>query len=271
MRLTTKIVLGIFLSIFLLILGFIIIFSFTDKVNYGNSGTHELTISQESIVSRDVAPYKTILLETEWEDEYNAQPCGTIYVRPITIPSEENKLILSEELAEFTDIVSLNDTLIIRLKMKELNDRYSISEYIYTKIDGVDFYVHTNAVDIKTDLSGIDIDIRGIKTDKIKINASGKLNIEDCQANIIEPYMEGYRRAFSLKNSQIKELKMDLDIMDSWIVENSDIEVENLTGSKTHSVQLSKNEAKVVNWIPKNEDAKLNVTLLGDTARIVFP
>jgi hypothetical protein len=79
-------------------------------------------------------------------------------------------------------------------------------------------------------------------------------------------------KGFLLTNSQAKELSIDLDqIEGDWQIENCDIEVKNLTGSKKHNVSLSKNEAKIINWIPKNQDAELTVTLKGDTAKIVFP
>ena len=77
---------------------------------------------------------------------------------------------------------------------------------------------------------------------------------------------------FLLKNSQVKELNIDLDqIGNTWIIENCDIEVENLTGSNKHSVSLPKSEAKLMHWMPKNKDAQLTVTLYGDTARVEFP
>jgi hypothetical protein len=53
-------------------------------------------------------------------------------------------------------------------------------------------------------------------------------------------------------------------------VENCTVETENITGSGNHSIWLTKDESKKINWIPKNKNAKLNVTLPGDTTQFVF-
>ena len=284
MRLTTKIVIGFILSIFILALGFIIGFSFTDRINYSrnyntedfNPNFERFNISQENITLIEVKPYKTILLESEPDinNEYK-YPQGTIFIKPANIPAEKNKLFIPEELSQFLNIISLNDTLTIRLKMKDLYEKYdAISQNKNSLFSIYEFNlsVNTNTVDINNNLSEVDIDIRNIKTDKVKINTSGKLNIDSCQVDIIEPHIRDEHKKFRLKNSQVKELKIDLDYMTSnWMVSNCDIEVENLTGSDSHNVELPKSEAKVMNWIPKNKDAKLSVTLRGDTARIVFP
>jgi len=277
MKLTTKIVIGFILSIFILVLGFIIVFSFTDRVNY-SWNSEKLSISQENIISIDVEAYKTIWMDSEPSmcNEYNVYPEGTISIKPVTVPNEENKLFIPKELTQIFNIISSNDTLIIRLKIKDLYDKYtentSRNKHLFSGIGGFNLSVHTNTVDIISNLSGIKTDVRNIETDKIKINTPGDIYIDSCQADIIEPYMISNRKSFKLKNSQVKELNIDLDCMaNNWKVENCGIEVENLTGSDSYKVELPKSEAKVMNWIPKNKDAKLNVTLRGDTARIVFP
>ena len=277
MRLTTKIVIGFILSIFILALGFIIGFSLTGRVDYGWN-SEKLSISQENIISIDVEAYKTIWMDSEPNmcNEYNVYPEGTISIKPVTVPNEENKLFLPKELTQFIDMVSSNDTLIIRFKIKDLYDKYaeniSRNKHLSSRIGGFNLSVHTNTVDIISNLSGIKTDVRNIETDKIKINTSGDIYIDSCQADIIEPYIRGNRKKFELKNSQVKELNTDLDCMaNNWKVENCDIEVENLTGNGTHNIVLPKSKAKVLTWIPKNKNAALNVTLYGDTARIVFP
>jgi hypothetical protein len=53
-------------------------------------------------------------------------------------------------------------------------------------------------------------------------------------------------------------------------VENCKIETENITGSGNHHIILTKNESKKTNWLPKNEEAKLNIALQGDTTQFIF-
>ena len=274
MRLTTKIVLGIILSIYLLALGLIIGFSFTDRVNNDWSRNHanRSTISQENRISVDVKPYNTIWLDLR--HDYTIVMIGTLHIKPIVNPEEKDKVFLSEELSQFVNIISSNDTLIIRLKEKELDDKYYIKnkKINHTLIDGFNFHVYTDKIDIINNVSNIKTIIQNVTADRMNFSSLGDIYIDSCQANIIEPEVRGSDKEFRLKNTQAKELNIDLDWMTyNWSVENCDIEVENLTGHADHDIQFPKSEAKILNWIPKNKDAQLNVTLFGDTARIVFP
>ena len=273
MKLTTKIVLGIIISIFLLSFCVIIGISFVDTEKYElRSNVKTSTIPQENIIAVDVEPYQTIRIDqVQIQEERNVYPSGTIRVKPITGEEEKNKLFLPEELLRFTEINSSNDTLIIRFKMDEFLDKYA-NRVKWITVSGVNISAYTNTVDVICSVSGIKVDVRNIVTDKINIHTSGEIEIDSCQANLIEPYMQNKSRRFLLKNSQVKILNIDLDQMgNTWQIENCDIEEENLTGSNRHSVNLSKSEAKIMNWIPKDKDAWLTVTLYGDTASIVFP
>jgi len=268
MKLTTKIVLGLFISIFLLSFVAIIGFSFLDRGKYDNRFVNTfLSISQENIIAVEIEPYQTIKIDKiQTQDKVNVHPTGTIQLKPINNQEETNKLFLPEELLQFTDIVSLNDTLIIRLKINEIREKYK-----NTLIEGFNFFVHTNTVDVLCNINGIKVDVSNITTDKIHIKTTGHIEIDSCQVNLIELYDISDSRSFLFKNSKIKELNIDFDQMGSWKIENCEIEVLNLTGSKRHNVSLTPSEAKIMNWIPKNEDAQLTVTLRGDTARIEVP
>ncbi len=277
MRLSTKIVLGIILSLLLLSLGFIIGFSFTDRVNYKwDSNDHIKNIPQENMTLVEVNPYRTVLLEMkEGNNEYNVYPQGSLYVGPVTETEKHNHLYMPEELLEYTEIVSQNDTLIIRVKMKNLNDKYYTNEdnrkgRIFTQISGFNFYIYTTDVDaINNGLSRINIDVKEIENNSIKIHSVCDIFIHKCKTKVIEPSGNGH--ICKITESKTQELNIDLDnISTNWIVENCEIDVENLTGSQKSNVQLSKNEAKVMNWIPKTKEAGLNVTLYGDTTKVVF-
>ena len=277
MKLTTKIVLGIIISIFLLSAGVIIGISFIDIEKYRQSytGVSLPRISQENIITVEVEPYQTIMVEKElMNDKRDFNPFGTILIKPVINEGEKNKLLLPEELLRFTDITSSNDTLIIRLKMDELYEQHypnkETKSGILYALDGANFFIHSNTVDVICNLYGIKLDIRNMETDRIKINTYGEVTIDSCQVNLIEPSM--HRRKFLLTNSQVKELNIDLDrIGYGWQIENCDIEVENLTGSGKYRTDLAMSEAKTMNWLPKSKDAQLTVTLHGDTAKVMFP
>ena len=275
MRLTTKIVLSIITSIFLLSFGIIIALLINAKKNNYYENDFPRIISQENIISVDIEPYKTIWIDEEENlKDIQIYPAGTLLLKPAIREEEKNKLFLPEELLPFTTIVSSNDTLIIRLKLEGLHKQYvptkQMNKHIIHVLDGVNFVMHPNTLDVISNINGIKIDIRNMKTDRIDICTFGEVNIDSCQVDRINPDMRR-GRIFLLKNSQVKELNIDLDQMgSSWIVENCDIEVENRTGSGNHRADLPKGAAKIVNWIPKNKDARLAVTLYGDTVRIVY-
>ena len=275
MRLTTKIVLGIFVSIFLLSFGVIIALLFNVKKD--NSYINDTTriIMQENIISVDIEPYKTIWIDGEYTEDNQFYLTGKLLLKPVLREYEKNKLFLPEELLPFTDIISSNDTLIIRLKLEGLIKQYdpikSKNKHVLHILDGVNFVMHPNTVDVISNINGIEIDIRNMKTDRIDISTPGEVSIDSCQVGRINPIMRGWR-LFRIKNSQVKELNIDLDQMErNWQVENCVIEVENRTGSGNYIDHLPKGAAKNVNWIPKNKDAQMTMTLRGDTARIVFP
>ena len=270
MRLTTKIVLGVIGSIFLLSFGVII---FISSLREGSSYFSEQKISQENMITVYIEPYKTILIDEEIKGR-NLYPIGTVHFQPVNNESENSKLFLPEDLLQFTNIISSNDTLIILLKSDELYKKYITAEEKpnrHCALGGVNYFFHSNQIDIINNISGINVDIRNIKIDKININTYSEIFIDSCQANVID-YGNIKARKFNLKNSQIKELYIDLDnIGYSWQVENCEIEVENLTGSGKHNIKLNESRVKIMNWIPENKEAQLTVTLLGDTAKIVFP
>ena len=277
MKLTTKIVLGIIISIFLLSFVFIICISFIDKENdMFNPNSRFKSISQENIISVDIEPFKTVFIYEELEQKRrNIFPGGTVTLQPVINENEKNKILLPEELLKFTGITSSNDTLFIWLKMDEVYEQHEESISAIEKrgmayaLDGFNFYLHTNLVDIVCDIDKIKIDIQNIKTDIINVRSFGEISIDSCQANLIETYSRHWKTTL-IKNSKVKELSIDLDVIKNWKTEGCEIEILNLTGSGKHSVLFTENTTKVTNWIPKNKEAQLMVTLHGDTARIVF-
>ena len=274
MRLTTKIVLSIFLSLFLLSFCFIIGLKFVNK----ERGSNPPNLSQENMTAVAIAPYRTIRIDEiqkTSDEEYYIVPFGTFRLKPIINTEDGNKLYLPEELLQFTDISFSGDTLIISLKTDELRDKFFPERETQSRhhtIYDVYFFMHTNTVDVICNLDGIQVEVQNIIADTIRINTGGNIVIDSCRANIIEPTMRRNWKSFLLTNSQVKELNIDLDKTgNSRQIRNCDIEVENLTGSGNHRTDLTKNEAKIMNWIPKDNDAQLTVTLHGDTTQIVFP
>ena len=273
MRLSTKIITGIILSIFLLTTSAIIGLSFIDTEKYERQiRTSDATVSQENIITLSVEPFQAIKISyaAKNQREHEIYPFGAMHLQPVMNEEDKNKLSLPEELLRFVDIASSNDTLIIRINMDKIHEQYRPS-VMERPMSGVNFFINTSMVDVINNAENIKIDIQNMTTEAIHLQTNGSVYIANCQADIITPRMERSGR-FQLKDSQVRELNIDLDQMGrSWQIDNCDIEVENLTGSNRHNVNLPKSEAKIMNWLPKNADARLNITLRGDSAQVIFP
>lgn len=278
MRLTTKIVIGIILLIFILSISFIVIFSFTDRRNYNTYYDSGVSISKEKMIVKEVKPYKTIKLDVSPEEQRYMRLIGELRIEPITNESERNKISIPEELSEFTEIDSSGDTLIIRISSYErIYEKFLYekkkSEMIIRVLSGVTILAHTDVVDVLNNSGGINVNVSNIETDSIKINTRSEINIQNCKSNFVEPLMNNGYEMLRIRNSQIRELNINLDIIWNWEVLDCDVERENLIGSGHHSTRMIKSKDRNVNvyWLPKNKDARLQVTFEGDTAQVTFP
>ncbi|MBP1616856.1 MAG: hypothetical protein H6Q14_683 [Bacteroidetes bacterium] len=87
----------------------------------------------------------------------------------------------------------------------------------------------------------------------IRVNSEGDVNVESCTVDKLESASGN----LNLKNNRLKQLNLDLD------------KIYN-PGSNTHYIKTPRSETKARNWHPKNKDAKLNIELSADSARLVF-
>lgn len=270
MRLTTKIVAGIILSFFLLTITYIIAMSFTDRKD-----AYEHRISSESKIGLEVKPYKTVKITCEpHESEGFFNLFGAFILQPKTTDDEANKLFIPEELSRFVVVESSGDTLVINVKMQEIKKAYFDNKALRSnRLFGADFNLYTTDIDVISDLPEVNIIVKNIETDQIKLNTSSYTLIENCKADLVEPSVSGRWKMLEVKNSHIKNLVMDFDKIGEWtLTNNTTIEVGNFTGSKDNSkMQFSNQTIRAINWHPKSKDSRLTVTLPGDTARITLP
>ena len=271
MRLTTKIIVGIISFIFLFSLIFIIGFSFSDRTEKRNFNVDQGSISRENKKEIELDFFKTVLIDyLNDTDGHNILPKGTISIRPLS-GNEKNKLIVSEEMNSYLTLNISNDTLIILFDRKKLYEKYRLDKeypqykYIHTSIEGAEMTLQSNYVDIISNLNQLEIEVKNIKTNHIKVNAFATI-IDSCEAISVSPYNQ---QRFILKNSKVEELNIDLDFISNWSVEKCELTRKNITGSGKKSTNLNKYESMELNWLPKDRKATLNLTLYGDTSRIV--
>ena len=285
MRLTTKIITGIILSIFILSILHIIAYSFTDRKNFKWSFPgHSIKLPQTDKTGMNIESYKVIVLESEESIYYYwfANEEG-LFIQPALTNDEENKFFIPEALNDFISTQTNNDTLIIKINFDEVMEKYSTIDEALKKrqisgiqyaisVSGFNLYLHASNVNVINKLNDIQTRISNIKAESIKIYSTGDVVIDSCKVNVIEPVLEPSYRKLTIENSIVKVLNLDLDRMGTWNINNCNIETSNFTGSgRNNDITLSQPEKfGRINWLPKNKDAELNIILKGDTAQISF-
>jgi len=284
MRLTTKIIIGIIGSIFILSLLFIIGFSFSERKYYtfSNRGFNEINIPQEKSMGIDIAPFHVVVLEEDrtgivTEEEVSGiiqiylsySGNNSLTLNPIT-SGDENRLFIPEALNGFIVAKTNSDTLTIQIKADELSKKYKKNlEKEFLSFSGIHLTLYSSNVNIISKIRGFKTNVCDIETDSIKIDANGDILIESCKAIDIDPVWVSNCK-LTVQNSMAKTISLDFDRKGTWSIEECEIEARNYSGSGRHNITLHKNETGTINWLPKNKDAELNIKVPGDTAQIVF-
>jgi len=283
MRLTTKIITGIILSIFVLPLLLIIGYSFTDRRSYRSQSytMHDIKLPPSEQIGINIDKCRVIKFEEESKYHYHRAINGEngLFVLPVQSAKESNKLFIPETLNDYTSIQVNNDTLVVRIKIDEIGEKYGKKDESLEKrqrqgvgyritLSGFNLYLRTSKVNIVNQLNDIQTHISNMETDSIKIYSLGEITIDACKAHVIEP---DSKRKITIRNSAAKTLNMDLDQVTDWRIENCDIKERNYSGSRrNHIMTFSEKETGTINWLPKNENAELTMKFKGDSAQIKY-
>lgn len=262
MRLTTKIVLGGILAIFIGAIIFIVALSFTDRKSFEDSSWE---LDQKNIESIDVGPYQTVKFAmANQEETISVMPEGTISFRHPASEDRKGKLFMPNELKKYTTVKVVKDTLFVSIDWQKLKSHFGEGKISNIRI--VNYTIYSDNVDLDNWIPTMKTEINGLHAHNIRVNSIGYVRVESCTAD----KLESVRGNFILKNSKLKQLSLDLDEIYNWQIENCQIDEENLSGSKTHYIKTPRSETKALNWHPKNKDARLNIELLADSARLEF-
>ncbi len=171
---------------------------------------------------------------------------------------------MPNELKKCTRIKVDKDTLFIVIDSEKIKSSYAGKGK--SGIDGVNYLIYADNVDFINLVPSMKTEINGLHAQLIRVNSEGDVKVESCIADRLESASGN----LNLKNNRLKQLNLDLDKVYDWKVENCQIEEENLSGSNTHYIKTPRSETKALNWHPKNKDARLNIELSADSARLVF-
>ena len=266
MRLTTKITLGIILSIFVISLIFIISLSVIDGENRSNVNVIELP--QDNKTGIELSAFKTIIIDegtSGLQENFSYNLISDF--RPILEKNSPDMLYIPEVLKDYVSVNTLKDTLTIKLYLNDLGKKYKNEKYRIQHISEINLHFNVSEMDIINKMKNSSINIKNIETDSIKIDSYGNIFIDSCKVQFIEPNV---RKRVTITNCDIKRINLDLDYLQQWSIEKCNIEETYYTGSKKHNLTLHDNSG-IKYWIPKNKDAKLVMTLQGNPAKINFP
>lgn len=277
MRLTTKIILGIILFVFVASIAFIVGFSFTDRGKYKDE-TKFFSVNQHSSMMLNLPSYSAICVDydTCTFDEKslpsNVFAFGDITILPARSDDQSHLLFFPKEMKNFINTKVENDTLFIII------DKFQLAKTIESKgkigkpgaiLDDVNFTIYVKNPNIENRIFSINTNIQKINSKFIKASGNGAVYISSC----ISEKMEILQNNITLSNCKIKQLNFALNKhRESELkIRNCQIDEENISSENTCSVQKSQlGNPKVLNWYPKNKKAKLNIELSGDSTQIVF-
>ena len=275
MRLTTKIIIGAILSVFLISVVFIISISFSDKKNSNRLNANNIELSQNNITGIELSLFNTIVIDVvpyESNKEFFAisDDCH-IYFDSITEQDHSDMMFIPESFKDFVSTASNGDTLKIKLDIFGIGNKYKSDENGLHAISGLNINFRVSKIDVINNMRNLNINAKNIETDSIKINSNGDIFIDNCKAQYIEPLLKANHYKLNITNSEAKKVHLDLDYVQNRNITNSNIEEEYMTGSRTRHITWQRNESGKINWVPKDANAELIIKIQGEPTQIIFP
>ena len=175
--------------------------------------------------------------------------------------------------------IAANDTLIIKIKIDEIQKQYlqtvdETKKYrhpsVINALDVTGFYLHlyTSNVHVINKLH-LPTYVNNIEIDSIFVSSIGNILLDSCKVIVFEA-TGAYNKKLMIKNSAIKTFYLDMDYNNHWETKDSDIESFEMTGSNNKYITLKGSEQGKINWRPKNKDAELNIKIKGEAAQINY-
>ena len=275
MRLTTKIIIGAILSVFLISVVFIISISFSGKKNSNRSKIYNIELSQNNISGIELSPFNTIIIDAvPYESDKNffsiSDDCH-IYFNSITEQDNSNAMFIPESFIDFVSTATYGDTLSIKLDLFGIGNKYKSDENKVHYISGLNINFRVSKIDVINNMWNLNINAKNLETDSIKINSDGDISIDNCKAQYIEPVLKSNHFKLNITNSEAKKVHLDLDYLQNLSIKNSNIEEEYMTGSRTRHITWQRNESGKINWVPKDANAELIIKIQGEPTQIIFP
>lgn len=266
MRLTTKLVIGIILLVFIASISAIVGLSFTDLPTRSHR-MNEVRTNAVKYMDLKVDTYKTVKIDIEPSsaDVYRRQKgdiLSELYIENTRAGKSINTISVNQKMRNYLRVNVQNDTLYLKIDLVKLlkdNNSEILNEIVALKI-------YNDNADVDNRIPGLNMKITGMKGNDIKLSSEGTILVKESTFD----KLECLKGNIFLERVSLNYLNLDLDNVHDWKVNDCKINEENLSGSRSHYIVTPKSETKVLNWHPKNKEANLNVKISGGNARLEF-
>jgi hypothetical protein len=265
MKLTTKIILGLLITCLGGSLAFIIGFSRSERTHYNEYSTEHFSIPQDSMATVEVGKFRVVIIEDDDFADFNMNDDNCSFrLIPSTAGAEKKTYIqIPASIKDAINVSNSGDTLFVNIRMRDILKTVDSKPDKY--VSGLNLTLLADRVDVINNFRRLKTIVEDFDADTIFIRSAEYVSIRKCRAKVID-YEEV--SALHIRDSKIGTVNVDLDVTYDYIIENSEIEVENFTGSGYYDLRTF--TAKTVNWTPKNADnANLHLSING-AATVTF-
>lgn len=257
MRQTTKITIGVLAAFILLSILYIFFLSTLEP-----EGKEKIkTEIRQTFGQTEVKPYKVALIKAKaiGKDELSAVLYGDLHF--INDTSGRYKIEYPEEVLPYLAFQPEGDTLKVIVDQVALAEAFHLkSNGRFSPMRGFNLKFTTDSsLQVINEMPCLEIRFDKQTFGNLDIKTSQGVKIGNC--TIRDLTVRSGCRSFEAAGSTIQTLNLDLDDNEKWRIKDCQVETENLTGGQTHYIELSKEECRRMNWIPKNEKAQLSIQL----------
>lgn len=265
MKRTTYIMIGAFVAGWLILVGDML---WTVSLKKAQSES-DISFNGKQI-SQDLPPFKVVTFSQvdKYKQEYWKGITANIQITSST--NKENVFSYPEEMSSFLEARVEADTLKIDFNFPKANveeDKDKHKHYRDFRVMAGDWkLVMAQPVDkIESRIMGLDMNLRKVSQDSLNIMMGQRAYsyVDSCCITSLKLGATRNVGDFFIKNSEIKNLYINLNEMWRWDIDSSTckIDTEYLTGNKSANVTLQKGECRRMIWIPENENSTLEVML----------
>jgi hypothetical protein len=253
------------IAIFGLSLAFIVGFSRSERTHYNEYSTEHFSIPQDSMATVEVGKFRVVRVEDDDFADFNMNndncsfrliptPVGTGLALPF--------LQIPESIKNCIDVSSVDDTLFIYIRMRDVLQNIDSKRNNF--VSGLNLTLAAERVDVVNNFQRLKTVVEEFDADTVAVIAN-YISIRRCRAKIVDT---GTAEHLHLWDSRIGTVSVDLDVTHDYRIENSEIDVENLTGSGYNDLRTI--TAKTLNWKPKDVASNLHLLITGDTTTVML-